>query len=214
MVVIVAVATWRRSIAARRLALEQRFDFRTPGGQRQAADLGRGANYRMTQFQAGVLSVQLSRLEQHAKTRDANATYLTEMLQSIPGISSASLVPGCTCSARHLYMMRYNPNQFAGLPRSKFLSELSEAGISSSGGYSALNTSHHVKALADNPHYHRIYGTGRIADWVESNQCPVNDKLCSEAVWFLHTQLLGTRAEMEQIAESIDNIRKDAGDLD
>lgn len=192
---------------------DQCFDFHTPGGQRKAADSGRGANYRLTQFQAGVLSVQLSRLEQHAKKRDANAKYLTEMLQSIPGISPASLVPGCTRSAWHLYMMRYDPNQFAGLPRSKFLSELSKAGIACSAGYSALNHSHHVQALANNPHYQRIYGTGKMADWVEANQCPVNDKLCSEAVWFSHTQLLGRRAEMEQIVESIDNIRKHAGDL-
>ncbi|APZ93917.1 DegT/DnrJ/EryC1/StrS family aminotransferase [Fuerstiella marisgermanici] len=192
---------------------DQCFDFHMPGGRRKGADFGRGANYRLTQFQAALLSVQLVRLEQHAKTRDENAAYLTEMFKQIPGITPASLVPGCTRSAWHLYMMRYDQTQFAGLTRSRFLKELSKAGVRCSGGYSALNNSPHVKALAENPHYQRIYGADTMAKWVEANQCPVNDKLCAEAIWFSQTQLLGSRAEMEHIVEAIDGIRKRAGDL-
>lgn len=189
------------------------YNFHTPGGGKSGASLGRGANYRLTEFQAAILGAQLVRLEEHAKIRDANAAYLTELLQKIPGITPAKLVPGCTRSGWHLYMFRYDPKQFSGLSREKFLKEMAKAGISASGGYTSLNQSRHVQALATNPYYLRIYGKEAMSRWVDANQCPVNDKLCSEAVWFTQTKLLGTRTEMERTAQAVTDIQKRAGDL-
>lgn len=189
------------------------YNFHTPGGGKPGESLGRGANYRLTEFQAAILGAQLVRLEEHAKTRDRNAACLTELLQKIPGITPAQLVPGCTRSGWHLYMFRYDSQQFAGLSRSQFLRELSKAGVAASGGYSSLNTSRHVQALTTNPHYQRLYGKEAMARWSDANRCPVNDKLCQEAVWFTQTKLLGTRAEMERIGETIARIQKQAGDL-
>lgn len=189
------------------------FNFHTPGGTKPGVSSGRGANFRLTEFQASLLMAQFSRLDQQAKTRDANASYLSEMLQKIPGIAPARLVDGCTRSAWHLYMLRYDPQHFASLPRTKLLSELSLAGVSASGGYSSLNRSKHVAALADNSHYQRLYGKATMASWLEANQCPVNDTLCEQAMWLSQTQLLGTRSEMERIAEAFANIQKRAGEL-
>jgi len=188
-------------------------NFHTPGQPKSGASPGRAANFRMTEFQAGLLLAQLTRLEEQAKTRDANAAYLTEALGQIPGIAPARLVPGCTRSGWHLYMLRYESPKFANLPRARFLQELSRAGVAASGGYSSLNTSAHVRALADNPRYKRVYGEAAMARWLEANQCPVNDKLCREAVWFPQTTLLGTRADMTRIVETIADIQKRAGDL-
>ena len=189
------------------------YNFHTPGGEKPGMSLGRGSNFRLTEFQAAILEAQLSRLEEHAKIRDANAAYLTELLEKIPGIVPAKLVPGCTRSGWHLYMFRYDSPTFAGLPRAKFLTEMAKAGIAASSGYTPLNTSNHVRALAANPHYQRLYGKDAMARWLEANQCPVNDKLCAEAVWFGQTKLLGTRADMERTAEVISGIQKRAGDL-
>lgn len=188
-------------------------NFHSPGGGKPGESLGRGANYRLTEFQAAILGAQLTRLDEHAKIRDANAAYLTKLLQKIPGITPAKLVPGCTRSGWHLYMLRYDRQQFAGLSREKFLAGLTKAGVAASGGYSSLNTSRHVRALGTNPHYQRIYGKAAMTRWVDANQCPVNDKLCTEAVWFSQITLLGTRAQMERIAETFADIQKRAGDL-
>ncbi len=189
------------------------FNFHTPGGVKHAPSVGRGANFRLTEFQAALLLSQYERLEEQSKLRDNNAAYLTEMLGKIPGIAPARLVDGCTRSGWHLYMWRYDKQHFAKLPRESFLAELSKAGIGASSGYTPLNTSGHVKALATNPHYQRIYGKEAMTRWLESNQCPVNDRLCEEACWLGQTTLLGTRADMERIAESISKIQKRAGDL-
>jgi len=42
-----------------------------------------------------------------------------------------------------------------------------------------------------------------MKEWVESLSCPQNDRLCDEeALWFGQNMLLGTKTDMEQIAES------------
>ena len=189
------------------------YNFHTPGGGKPAASSGRGSNFRLTEFQASLLLSQMARLEEQSKMRDANAAYLTKLLQEIPGISPAKLTDGCTRSAWHLYMLRYDKSQFAGLPRAAFLKELGRLGVSASSGYTSLNKTPHVKALASNPHYIRIYGEKKMADWVERNQCPVNDRLCEEAVWFIQTTLLKPRSEMDRIADAFRDIQKRASEI-
>ncbi len=173
----------------------------------------RGANFRLTEFQASILLAQLTRLEEHAKTREQNAAYLTTLLQEIPGIKPARKHEGCTRSSHHLFMFRYEKEHFANLDRAKFLKALAAEGISCSSGYAPLNSDPYVKALANNPHYQKVYGKETMAKWQERNRCPVNDKLCSEAAWFTQTTLLGSRSEMEQIAEAIQKIQSHAGEI-
>jgi hypothetical protein len=93
------------------------------------------------------------------------------------------------------------------------LDDETKAGVPASSGYTSLNTSTHVKALAANPHYQRIYGKDTMARWVERNACPVNDKLVEEAVWFSQTVLHRSRGEMERIVQTIADVQKRAGDL-
>jgi perosamine synthetase len=189
------------------------FNFHTPGGGKAATSVGRGANYRLTEFQAALLIAQFSRFEKQSDERNANATYLSKLLGEIPGIAPAKLTNGCTRSAYHLYMLRYDKQHFAGLPRAKFLAELNRLGVGASSGYGTLNTTPHVKALATNPHYIRIYGQDRMTKWLEQNQCPVNDQLCQDAVWFSQFSLLGDRSKMDRVAEAIRDVHKRAGEL-
>jgi dTDP-4-amino-4,6-dideoxygalactose transaminase len=191
----------------------QAFNFHTPTGVKPGESLGRAANYRLTEFQAALLLAQYSRFNAQQDLRNANAEYLTSLLQKIPGIAPARLEGAGSRSAWHLYMFRYDKAQFAGLSRAKFLQALTKEGVSASSGYTPLNTSAHVKALAANPHYQRLYGKDAMARWVDRNHCPVNDKLTEEAVWFTQTKLLGARSEMERIAEKIAGIQKRAGEL-
>ena len=110
-------------------------------------------------------------------------------------------------------MFRYDATLFEGLPRAKFLRALAQAGVAASSGYTALNTSPHVQALAANPHYRRIYGAATMQSWLERNRCPANDRLVEQAVWLAQTKLLEPRAEMERIATVIADIRGRAGEL-
>ena len=59
----------------------------------------------------------------------------------------------------------------------------------------------------------REEGREILRRWREENQCPQNDRLCGEAVWFTQTMLLGEPREMDFIAETIAGIQKRAADL-
>ena len=61
--------------------------------------------------------------------------------------------------------------------------------------------------------YQAIYPRELLAKWEERNQCPANDRLCEEAVWFTQTTLLGPREDMDHIAEAIRKIQAQAAEL-
>ncbi len=172
-----------------------------------------GSNYRITEFQAALLIEQLTRLEAQSRIREQNAAYLSEQLRQIPGISPARMYDGCTRNAYHIYMMRYDSKQFEDLPRSIFLKALKAEGIPCSGGYKPLNKEPFIEATLRSRHYRNIYPEKELARYKDRNQCPENERLCEEAVWFGQTMLLGGRSDMDQIAEAIRKIRQHARDL-
>lgn len=172
-----------------------------------------GSNHRMTEFQAALLLEQFTRLESQSRVRTENAQYLTRQLQEIPGIAPARMYDGCTRNAYHLYMFRYDAAHFAGLTRSRFLKALEAEGIPCESGYSPLNKEPFIETALNSRAYQKIYSVKELADYRERNHCPENDRLCEEAVWFTQTMLLGTRRDMDQIAEAIRKIRNHAGDL-
>ncbi len=175
--------------------------------------VSRGANLRLTEFQGALLLAQMTRIEAQARTRTANAKYLTSMLQEIPGITPVRTYDGCTRNAYHLYMFRYNKDHFAGAARIVFLNALHAEGVSGSSGYSPLNKEPYIKRTLTSRGYRAIYPEQLIARWEDRSQCPANDQVCREAVWFTQNMLLGTRADMEQMAEAIRKIQANAAAL-
>jgi perosamine synthetase len=173
----------------------------------------RGNNLRMTEFQATLLMSQMDRVEEQTRIRNDNATYLTGLLKQIPGIKPAVLYEGCTRSAYHLFMFRYLPESFAGLSHGKFLKALEAEGVPCSSGYSPLNKESFLKTQLGSNAYRKLFSPEVLKDWQQRTQCPENDKLCEQAVWFTQTMLLGPRTDMDQIATAIAKIHKYAAEL-
>ena len=172
-----------------------------------------GANLRMTEFQAALLTAQMTRLEAQARTRDENGAYLTRLLQQIPGITPAQMYPGCTRNAYHLYMFRYDSSRFSGLPRAAFLKALAAEGVPASAGYSPLNKEPFLEAALSGRGFQAVYPKARLDAWRAQNQCPENDRLCTEAIWLVQTMLLGPRRDMEDIAEAVRKVQAHAAQL-
>jgi dTDP-4-amino-4,6-dideoxygalactose transaminase len=185
------------------------------GGINSSSSYSRnGDNRRLTEFQGVLLLEQLTRLEDQSQRRQENAAYLTEQLRRIPGILPARMYDGCTRNAFHLYMFRYDKSHFAGLPRSRFLKALQAEGIPCSRGYAPLNKEPFVKETVRSRAFQYIYTAEKIADCEGRNShCPINDRLCEEAVWLTQNMLLGSRGDMDQIAEAVRKIQKQAGAL-
>jgi perosamine synthetase len=174
---------------------------------------GPGCNLRITEFQSALLLEQLTRLEVQSSTREKNAAYLTSQLKEINGIKPAAMYEGCTRNAYHLYMFRYDSRVFSGLTREKFLKAMRAEGIPCSSGYRPLNREPFLKETIESRGWKRIYSDGDIKRWHERNQCPENDRLCTEAVWLTQNTLLGPRTDMDQIAEAVRKIQKHAQSL-
>lgn len=172
-----------------------------------------GDNRRLTEFQGALLLAQLARLEEQSRTRETNAAYLTGLLREIPGIQPARMMEGCTRNAYHLYMFRYEPSRFNELPRQQFLKALQAEGIPCSPGYTPLNKEPFLKETLNSRGFRYIYPEKEIKSLEERNVCPENDKLCQEAVWLFQTMLLGSKQDMDQIAEAVRKIQNQAATL-
>ena len=110
-------------------------------------------------------------------------------------------------------MFRYQPKQFANLPRRKFIKALIAEGIPCATGYGPLNKEEFIRDALQSRPYVRVYGKAAIEDWAQRNHCPENDLLCEEAVWFMQNMLLGPRSDMDEIAEAIRRIQAHASAL-
>jgi dTDP-4-amino-4,6-dideoxygalactose transaminase len=99
------------------------------------------------------------------------------------------------------------------MPRQKFLKALAAEGIPASAGYSPLNKEPFLQNTFATRGYQKIYGKKLLDAWAERNQCPANDRLCTQAVWLTQTQLLGPRRDMDQIAEAVGKLKKHAAEL-
>lgn len=162
-----------------------------------------GCNYRITQFQAALLSVQLSRLEEQTKLRDENGRYLNELLAPVEGIRPLTRGHGETLHTYHLYIFRYDKSKFNGLSKEEFSRMLNAEGVPSFMGY--------PQPLYKQPVFQKknfmCYAIPGEVDYT-TVRCPVSENACyEEAVWILQHAMLGTREDMQQFAEAIEKIQ-------
>jgi dTDP-4-amino-4,6-dideoxygalactose transaminase len=173
----------------------------------------RGSNFRMSEFHASLLAAQMTRLPEQAARRDENAARLTKRLSEIDGLHPARLHDGCTRSAYHLFMMRYDAPPFGGLPRSTFLKALASEGVPASGGYRPLNKEPFIAAALRSRGFRRAFPEKVLSEWAEHTACPVNDRLCDEAVWLPQNLLLASTTAMDQIADAVAKVKANADAL-
>jgi dTDP-4-amino-4,6-dideoxygalactose transaminase len=173
-----------------------------------------GLNHRMTEFQGAILLGQLRRLEEQQKLRNDNGDYLDSLLNNIPGVSPVKKYPGQTRHGYHLYMMLYDRTQFNGLPRNKFVEAIIKEGIPMSTGYTQLNKFSLVEYHLNSRGFKSVFSKQRLDKYRKENQCPVNDKLCEDVgMWMGQTVLLGTKNDMDSIAEAVAKIKKHSAKL-
>jgi dTDP-4-amino-4,6-dideoxygalactose transaminase len=174
-----------------------------------------GTKLRLTEYQAAIGLAQLTRLDQQTTLRNENAAYLKAKIEKIPGILPYRLYDDVTRAAYHLFPFRYQPEAFKGLPREQFLKALSAEGIPCSGGYTPLNKMPYLSDTFKSKNYRKMYSRKQLNydRYLENNQCPANDQLCQEAVWLSQSMLLGSRADMDDIANAIEKIHGQAEQL-
>lgn len=172
-----------------------------------------GWNYRMTEFQAAVLSVQLERLEEQTRLREENAAYLSNRLNEIQGIKPLKRDKRVTTQASYQYVFRFNPDGFKGLNRDRFVDALNAEGVPCDGYFYIpvyQNALFHLKAN-EYPECRSRYGD--VID-PSSISCPVAERaIYNEAVWMHHPILLGDKKDMDDIVEAVIKIKENVNEI-
>ncbi|HAM10930.1 MAG TPA: glutamine--scyllo-inositol aminotransferase [Bacteroidales bacterium] len=171
-----------------------------------------GTKLRMTEYQAAIGLAMLKRLEEQTVIRNKNAAYLSSQIKKIPGILPYKLNDKVTRASFHLFPFRYKKEEFKDLPRRDFLRALDAEGIPCSSGYTPLNKMPYIKNVMQTKNFKLMYPSEMLDynKYMERNQCPANDQLCEEAVWFAQNMLLAEKSDMDDIAAAIERIHKNA----
>lgn len=161
-----------------------------------------GCNYRITQFQAALLSKQLSRLDQQTKRRDENGRYFAQLLNSVPGVAPLVRSAESTVHTYHLFILRYDPSAFCGLHKAEFARMLAAEGVPAFMGYPEPL---YKQPLFQNKNF-MCYAIPEDVDYKQVS-CPVAERACYEqGVWILQHAMLGTKEDMKDFARAIAKI--------
>ncbi|MCE2440623.1 MAG: DegT/DnrJ/EryC1/StrS family aminotransferase [Candidatus Latescibacteria bacterium] len=185
-----------------------RFD-RAPEGLRW------GGNHRMTDFAAAILLCQLKRVRKQTDIREQNAAMLTRTLSRIDGIEPVDRLQEATRASWHIYSARYEPEEFDGVSRERFLQALRAEGVPAGGGY--------TEPVYRNPIFQNDWKAGsyRPFAWTTMDDAPDYrqlrlpnaEKACKDRIWLSQTVLLASEAKMTELCRAFEKVRTHAADL-
>ena len=170
-----------------------------------------GGKCRMAEYQASILLTQMETFEAESKVRTENAAYLTAKLKQIPGIVPRMDYTSVTRPAFYYYGFRYKKEQFGGLSREKFLAALRAEGIPGNSGLGVIegkpmNKEGCLEDAFRSKAYQRIYPKEKLDSYQADNECPASDRLVGETAGFHQSVLLGSRKDLDDIADAITKI--------
>ncbi|MGC4189982.1 MAG: DegT/DnrJ/EryC1/StrS family aminotransferase [Thermomicrobiales bacterium] len=165
-----------------------------------------GGNARMTEFQAAILSAQLTRFAGQRARRDANGRILDAGLMEIDGIRPQRRDPRTAIHGYHLYGFRYDPAACDGLPRDAFIAALNAEGIPCGPGYPMplnrqplfVDRAFDTRATG----YDATYAPTRF----EALDVPVTETMCNEVVLLPQSLLLADGRDMADVIQAVKKI--------
>lgn len=197
----------RRPVQAAASSEKERGNYGTEG------DLIQSGNYRITEFQAAVLLAGLRRLPEQNRHRAANAEHLNARLEEIDGVEPLRADERETERAYFNFAFRYHADEFGGLSVARFREALAaELGIDVQPSYEPLNDCPLYRPLTKKRYhlsdaYWRAIDPGRF-------ELPVCKRIYrEESVNFHHTLLMGSKEDMDQVAQAVSKIRDNAAEL-
>ncbi|MCC6490530.1 MAG: DegT/DnrJ/EryC1/StrS family aminotransferase [Candidatus Hydrogenedentes bacterium] len=172
-------------------------------------------NYRLTEWQAGILLGGLGRLDSQVKLRDENAIYLNKQLAEIPGIIPMRRRKEITQASYFNFTFRLDWTALGakGLTNAHFCAALAmETGAGFEPPYEPLNACGLYK-----PHTKKRYKlSGEY--WKKINPKRFSLPHCEEAhrasgVAVHHHVLMGTKKDMDDIAKAVAKVVANIGEL-
>ncbi len=176
-------------------------------------NLIQSGNYRITEFQAAILSAQFERLPAQLERRDKNAQNLNAQLSRIAGITPMPRREGTDVQSYFNYAFRYNKSFFANIDVQVFRNALSaELGLEFEGCYEPLNICSLYKPLTKN-RYNINEKHFNMLDPLRFD-LPVCKRIFEEeSVTIHHSFLLSSNENCERLIEAVLKIKENIGEL-
>lgn len=170
-----------------------------------------GSNYRLSEWQGAVLNVQLGRLEEQTLHRHRSGRLLDKLLSEIPGITPQICDPRCTRNGHYAYIFHVDSKQFAGISTENFIAALNAEGIPTQASYPPL---HELDCFRNGEYRKRLSGSQATEPHAFLKQpFPHTQRAAWETVWIPQFALLGDEEDMNEIAEAIRKIQRNAVDI-
>ncbi len=160
-----------------------------------------GWNFRPSEYLATLLTLRLEDLEAQTRHRERTASYLSQRLAQIPGVTPPRPAAWCTRHAYHLYSILIAPDEFGGRTRDDVVEALRAEGIPCMAGYTT--------PLSDVPAISQI--RSRCPEAIRVLPCPNTENACRHAIWLAQQMMLADERDMDDIAEAFAKVQKAFG---
>jgi dTDP-4-amino-4,6-dideoxygalactose transaminase len=173
-----------------------------------------GFNYRITEFQAAILEVQLARMPKQAKTRLSNMEQFEKRLRGVPGLAFLKRDKRITRVAAYQFVFKYAREKFGGIPRAAFLGALEMEGVPCDGLF--YEPVYRSALFPVDPADFPALSWNRPAplNLKTLYHCPVSERAAyEEAVWLPHHIFLGARKDTDDIADAVLKVCENISEL-
>ena len=172
---------------------------------------------RLSEFEAGIGLVALTRLEEQAEIRWSNAKYLAEGMEEIPGLSGLTVDERVTRWNPYRWHFKFISDEFEGVHRDTFRKALSAEGVPCGIGPTKPLYTFSMFAKGEwgetgCPIQCPLY-KGDPPDYTKVH-CPEAERIHeTESLDLTHRLLLGPKANMDLILEAMHKIRENVDEL-
>ena len=175
-------------------------DVGRPRGDKVYEHVIRGANFRMSEFQAAILLAQMERVNDYNCLREKNARLLNELLYEIKGIRPQGRTKNANIVTHYMYMFYYDDAYFGGLSRNEFVEYLNAEGIPANVCFPVLSETAFFKENNSN---------GRNVNWNTATKYEItcSKKAADSVVWLHHRVLEGDKEDINDIVGAIKKIQ-------
>lgn len=172
-----------------------------------------GKNYRITEWSAAVLAVQLERLEEQTLLRERNAARLEEKLRGLPGLSFLARDPRQDRRAVYQFIVKYEEGSWDGITRDRLVEALCAEGVPCDGDFYLPIPRNPIFPMdrRSNPLAFLEYAKGY--DPLRFSLPHTERAAYREAIWVPHRLLLGSEADVDDIAAAFAKVHEHRAEI-
>lgn len=174
-------------------------------GERVYTTVGQDQN--ISEFQASLLLSQYDKLYAEMAVREKNAAYLAGRMKTMEFAHAMNYDDRIDRHAYHLFVIRLDSEKFAekGITREQFIKALNAEGIPLSVGYNPLYTFPCITV----PYTEELIGTKITVENLPESELAAY----KEGTWLYQACLLGTREDMDMIADAMIKVWEHADEI-